>query len=216
MENLLTSDFLTVHNIKQKKGVNINCKKICTDFDLQDIDDFIVPFGTGIISFSNKSGAEIKVLSYEKFFTSLKHFSQGKMCCDFLLYDGNNSFFILTEITSGKHLDKPIHKNNEIVFAGGKREKAEKQLYETLKLLCGVESISNFIEKYANKVCCFGYKLVNVFDGIDIKAPIAFNKYREIESQEVGENGAIISSSHIEALGFEYRRISHDYVFELD
>ena len=42
-----------------------------------------------------------------------------------------------------------------------------------------------------------------------------FAKYLAIEAKATSDNGAIIDCPKIEELGFEYRRIEHQYVFKL-
>jgi len=42
-----------------------------------------------------------------------------------------------------------------------------------------------------------------------------FAKYLTIEAKATSDNGAIIDCPRIEKLGFEYRRIEHQYVFKL-
>lgn len=56
------------------------------------------------------------------------------------------------------------------------------------------------------------------FDLDDMPSPIQiipFERYLQIESKTTGEDGALMESPAINALGFEYRRISHNYAFSL-
>ena len=43
----------------------------------------------------------------------------------------------------------------------------------------------------------------------------SFGRYKLIESRETGENGALLEHPSINAEGFEFRRISHEYSFRL-
>jgi hypothetical protein len=42
-----------------------------------------------------------------------------------------------------------------------------------------------------------------------------FNRYKQVETKETGENGALLEQIEINHESFEFRRISHDYFFKL-
>lgn len=225
MINLLTKDLPTHYRI----GRNISVPHIDTtniEFDLDDNPDYIVPFRTGNISLKNTLKKSIQVVNYEGYINQFAGtaFEQGRKRCDYLLYDTDrreeSSFFILNEQTSTldsiSNLSLPILKKGEVLFAGGKYEKAEIQLYESLSALKNVSSIASFIESSDRKICLMSYVIIPRSVDNNISASRAFNRYRAIESAETGEDGAIIENYGINQLGFELRRISHDYTFVLN
>lgn len=158
------------------------------------------------IDFYNVTKGQIRVVS------QLIH-------CDFLIVsDESATNFILIEITSALggtfNLRKPIlsKKTNEVLFPGGKYEKVENQLADSLSTLMAVPSINSKIANYNRKICLMGYKITPYTEEIErIRHP--FQRYLAIEMAETNNNGAIIHHAQIEALGFEYRRISSDAVF---
>jgi uncharacterized FlgJ-related protein len=110
-------------------------------------------------------------------------------------------------------LSKPIYHriDKTICYSNGKYEKAELQLYETLSNIFPVNSIKDYISLKKRKVCLMSYYL-NLSTH---SAQNSFNKARETEANEAGENGAQVPSDRIESMGFSYFRISHNYRFKL-
>ena len=195
-------------------------------FDLIDGDQtVIVDYKTGNISFDHSNQTAIEVINYEAYLIGLKgtKFETGRKRCDFILYEigGNaDSFYILNEQTSTKktinNLSKPIlDKNKNVTYPGGKYEKVEIQLLETLRTIKAVPAISTFIDRYKRKVCLMSYIIKIDEDSVISGARKPFERYRLVESRETGENGALLEHPLINAEGFEYRRISHDYSFKL-
>ena len=194
-------------------------------FDLLDKTPIIFPFGSGYASFANASNDDIHILLYEKYIDGFRgtHFETGRKRCDFIIYDTKSSFVALNEITStnkaSEGLKKPITKNdkNTIIFEGGKFEKAEKQLLESLKTLRDVDEIKIHLDSQSKRICLCSYKLYTDDTLNVIGNPVsAFNRNQTVIERETGENGIIISCPEIESLGFEYRRISHNYSFKIN
>lgn len=102
-----------------------------------------------------------------------------------------------------------------MIYPGGKYEKAEIQLLETLRTIRAVPSISAFINRYKRKVCLMSYLIKPNQDSKVSSAQKSFGRYKLIESRETGENGALLEHPSINAEGFEFRRISHEYSFRL-
>ena len=85
---------------------------------------------------------EVQVINYEAYLIGLKgtKFETGRKRCDFILHETGgscDSFYILNEQTSTKknieNLSKPIlDKDKNVIYPGGKYEKAEIQLLETM------------------------------------------------------------------------------------
>lgn len=195
-------------------------------FDLDDIEPLQkLDFGNGKVSIDNTEYEEVEILSYENFVKKCvkpSSFLQGRKRCDYiLLHPSTNGYALLIELTSSKesiaNLRKPIEKNGKIQFIGGKFEKCETQLFQSLKDLLEVSSINSAFSKQSKRMCLMAYKIekTNV-DNVEtniIKRP--FQRYLSVESNITKENGAIIPCESIESLGFEYRRINHDFTFKL-
>lgn len=192
-------------------------------FDLDDgHNTIIVNYQSGNVSFEHSTKTNIEVIDYEKYINGFSGtvFEKGRLRCDFILYDLEGlNFFLLNEQTSTTgstaNLAKPIIGRNGIIrYAGGKYEKAADQLLETVKTLKDVPIINNFIGSFIRKVCLMSYVInrTSLHPAVD-----AFvNRYKQVESKETGDNGAILCCPKIEAKGFEFRRISHNYTFKLD
>ena len=72
-----------------------------------------------------------------------------------------------------------------------------------------------FINRYKRKVCLMSYLIKPDEDSKVSSAQKSFGRYKLIESRETGENGALLEHPSINAEGFEFRRISHEYSFRL-
>ena len=116
---------------------------------------------------------------------------------------------------------KPIidKKTKNIRFPGGKYEKVEAQLAHTLCTLQAVPTIKAFVETFSRKVCLMSYILLSPEEEKkDISGAMrAFSvRYKQVEARETGEDGALLVNPNLNAKGFEYRRISHEYSFRLE
>ena len=77
-----------------------------------------------------------------------------------------------------------------------------------------MDSIKNYLESKAHRVCIMAYR-VNPHTDSEYLKKHPFERYLGIESKITGEDGALMESPAINALGFEYRRINHNYAFSL-
>ncbi len=225
MKCLLENDYLAHYNL-HRTNITVKEEQACDSaFDLIDDDKspMIVPYQTGTGSFLNAQGVSIHVINYEKFVCDLSGtaFERGLKRCDFLLYSSDaDDICVFNEHTSSTSgisgLKKPIvnKKTGNVEFAGGKYEKVELQLAVSLGTLMSVPTINKRISGYKRKVCLMSYRLENK-STIAQETLKAFGRYRQVEAKNTGENGAMIPNSQIEALGFEYRRISHEFAFAL-
>ena len=140
------------------------------------------------------------------------------MKCDCILELEGESTVFLDEITS---LNKGIENLRKAIFGkktfpGGKFEKAENQLIESLKTLSAVPEIASYFAQQRKKVCLCSYKLYNSDELTLIGDPVSVFSRGQLEAdRQAGENGVKISSPQIEAMGFEYRRISHSYTYRI-
>lgn len=227
MIELLKQDFPAHYGLHRSKIDVLNERTNSEHFDLTDKGvNMIVAYQNGNVSFNHSSQTEVEVINYELFLNGLHgtSFERGRKRCDFILYEKGgtgNRFFLLNEQTSTSgstlNLSKPIlDKNRNVVFSGGKYEKVEVQLVETLKTLKAVPNIASFISKYQHKICLMSYEILPLKIDNTSSARKAFTvRYKQVESRATGESGAILEHPILNSEGFEYRRISHDYSFQL-
>lgn len=188
-----------------------------TSFDLQDGSPYISANGSGKVSFGNPQGHNISVLGYDDYIRKLPgKFGTGRMRCDFIIEDKVSGIIVLDEITSTgngiKGHTKPIknRKNGKVHYQGGKLEKAQQQLLDTLQTLCEVKEIDCHFKKYNKKICLCSYKLCSSNVQSINNTLTAFNQ------GVVMTDGMKLSKKDIESLGFEYRRVTHPNVFALN
>ena len=180
----------------------------------------IVAFSSGSASFENDARQDITVLDYEGYIDKYTgtQFHTGRMKCDCILESETRSTVILDEITTSvsgiENLQKPITGKKE--YPGGKFEKVEQQLLVSLKTLYYVPEIAIHLDSQLKRVCLCSYKLYTSSAMAFIGDPItAFTRGMTEAERQSGGNGVKISCPKIEALGFEYRRISHAFAYSI-
>lgn len=224
MKELLESDYIVGHNISSRGVTVVPENTDSVDFDLKDgFPIEILPLGKGQLSIHNRKG-NLEIIHYENFVNQCKRpasFLRGRSKCDLILTCiDNRETVLLIEMTSAlgsiANLQKPIvHETNGVIaFPGGKFEKCEFQLYSSLRDLMDIQSISEVLNAYTKRICLMAYK-IEPYNGYSIIHTRPYSRYLQIESKATSDNGAIIPCPSIEALGFEYRRIEHSYVFSL-
>lgn len=178
----------------------------------------VIAYGSGFASFSNDAQTDISVLDYEGYIDKYvgTTFHTGRMKCDCILESETGETVILDEITSSsngvENLQKAIIGNRS--FPGGKFEKAERQLIESLQTLNDVPEIAAHFAKQTKRVCLCSYKLYSSEEQSLIGNPVSvFSQGQSEADRQAGENGVKISCPQIEAMGFEFRRISHAYTY---
>lgn len=221
MKQLLETDFLASHKVSSKAIADALLTRQ-ENFDLDDPAHTFGPTepGAGLASFHNEKG-ELEIIHYEGFIDQCKRpssFLNKRSKCDYLLaHTDKRGTALLLEITSAtgtkEGLAKPIpdRKHGNITYRGGKYEKCEEQLYQSLRDLKHSESIADKLNAYARRICLMAYRVIPNTD--NIRRPFA--RYLKIEAASTSDEGAIVPCPKIEALGFEYRRIDHQYVFDL-
>lgn len=231
MIELLKTDLPTHYGLHRSKSIEVPVKDTSDNkFDLADSNEIIVPYDTGNVSLEVPQKAKTEVISYERYLNGLSGtaFERGRKRCDFILYEKDGEtrrFFILNEQTSTLGstdlLSKPImgkRKNGqsekEVLYPGGKYEKVEVQLAEALQTLIAVPSIASFINESGRKVCLMSY-VITPRTFISAAQNAFTTRYRQVEARETGENGALLVCPSLNTHGFEYRRISHDYTFQV-
>lgn len=180
----------------------------------------IAEFGGGSASFDNEVQRDIAVLDYEGYIDKYVGtvFHAGRLKCDYILESETGTTVIFDEITSSvsgiENLQKPIIGKKQ--YPGGKFEKVEQQLFESLKTLHDVPEIAYYLDSRSKRVCLCSYKLFSSIALSLIGDPVtAFARGMKEAERQGGENGVKISCPQIEALGFEYRRISHAFVYHI-
>ena len=226
IKSLLENEYVQYHGV-HSVGVVVDVASTKeSEFDLDDFSPLrVLPPRTGKLSIRNGVG-QVEIVGYEalvKQCTKPASFLEGRKTCDLLLTTCDRPVsFLLIEITSAKdsiaNLIKPIYKGRtqEIAFPGGKFQKGEEQLFQSLQDLLCVPKIATELNAYSNRVCLLAYSIVTP----EVQKQFGFSlspysRYLKIESARTGDNGAQISCPRIEDLGFELRRISHEYSYEL-
>ena len=178
----------------------------------------VVAYGDGFASFRNNAQSKIAVLDYEGYIDKYTGtaFHTGRMKCDCILESEKEATVILDEITSSnsgiENLQKAIKGRKP--YPGGKFEKAENQLFESLRTLSDVPEIAAHFAKQLKRVCLCSYKLYVADEQSLIGNPVSVFTRGQLEADKQAKgNGVKISCPQIEALGFEFRRISHSYTY---
>lgn len=225
MKQLLENDFLKHYGVTSTVAIDCLCVTD-VDFDLDDQDSPISQkaLGAGKVSFHNDNG-ELEIVHYEDFINQCDKppsFKKGRKKCDYLLcHTTTPETVMLLEITSAlgsqANLEKPItHRTSgKVLYEGGKFEKCEDQLFQSLSTLDEVPSISRRLKTYTRKICLMAYTIKPAQAKLQSIGSRPFAKYLTIEAKATSDNGAIIDCPRIEKLGFEYRRIEHQCVFKL-
>lgn len=220
MRTLLENDFPSYYGVGRRRS----CVEIQTEdaaFDLADQPaNFVVGYRSGGASFSNANQSLLSVINYEQYLNDYNgtQMSDGKRRCDFIVSSvDDDALLLLCEMTSTytgtENLSLPItdHKGN-VVFPRGKYEKAEVQLFQTLDNILAVPTIARYAESRQKRICLMSYVITH---SAEHNAVEAFGRPRMTEAAEAGEDGAEVSCPAIEALGFRYFRISHNFTFRL-
>ncbi len=224
MRTLLNNDFVKEYGILTQPIAD-EVRTTDEDFDLTDMKSPIksLPLNRGSFSLHNTHG-ELSVIHYEDFIDQCKKprsFYEGRKKCDYLLtHTESMHTAMLVEITSAlgntDKLKKPIvyGKTQVVLYPGGKYEKCEDQLYQSLCDLKQVAAIASKLDAYDQKICMMAY-IINPYTDSDLLRRNPFLRYLHVEAKETADNGAVLPSPRIEALGFEYRRIEHSHVFSI-
>lgn len=224
MRQLLEKDFVAFHGIHTQPVVD-EVETTEEDFDLVDMSSPIAlqPRGKGSLSLHNEHG-ELSVIHYEDFIDMCRRprsFYEGRKKCDYLLtHTDSKHTAMLVEITSAlgntDSLRAPIRnkKTGEVVYEGGKFEKCEEQLYQSLHDLKLVSTIASKLDAYQQRICMMAY-VINPYTDSELLRRKPFLRYLHIEARATADKVAVLSSPKIESLGFEYRRIEHFYVFKM-
>lgn len=226
ISELLSSDFLDYYQVRKGRITVVSQLVRCNSFDLDDDmsqTSFVKEVGRGKLTFVGNE-EYIEVVAYDDFFKQIKKpvaFVSSHKHCDYLIVSdetmGNFLFVELTSALGGTYnLKKPIanKKSGAIAFPGGKYQKVEEQLADSLDTLMSVPSIRQKIDVYHRRICLMGYKIIPYDDEVK-RITHPFQRYLTVEMAETGSNGAIVHNTKIESLGFEYRRISNDATFSL-
>ena len=214
VKTLFINDFVTHYGIT----TTVVADEYYVDKRLFELDDKvgcpIVSYGEGKVRFVNVPGG-LDVFAYERFIYSTDVTFQDRLRrCDYLLTSSSTNYVVcLVELTSSINGLEGLAQSHKDL-PGGKIKKIERQLLVSLQTMLGVPAIAANFAARQHRICIGAYR---VFRHRNKKQRIKFpnNRYLQIEEKETNPNGAHISSPAIEALGFEYRRITHGGVFRL-
>lgn len=224
MRRLFEVDFVMHYHISNPDLVLDEYTCTEEEFDLEEsLANPIVAKGSGKAAFVNIQGG-VNIFAYDRFICSCKRpqsFARGLKRCDFVISSPQAEETVcLCELTSSntgsvEGLNKPIPNNKgDIEYEGGKYEKVEDQLSISLQTMMAVPAMAIDMNRRKRKICLMAYR---IYEPPTTENPMIRpqTRYQKLETEETKEQGAIVSCPRIEALGFEYRRINHDYAFAL-
>ena len=183
------------------------------EFDLQDSakesSTIVKAKGTGKSSYKNEQEWSLYILDFEHYKTQLNNSAILKeegltRMCDYFIIDTEVEICILHEISSTisqENLDKPIEN-----FRGGKSEKAQKQLLDSLKTIKKCVPLWQMLSSAKDRICLFSYRIAQDKDPLINNIRTAFNRPLQVETSISKERGVAYRNDDIEQLGFQYRR----------
>lgn len=136
------------------------------EFDLQDSakesSTIVMAKGTGKSSYRNEQEWLLYILDFEHYKAQLNNSAILKgegltRMCDYFIIDTEVEICILNEISSAidiKNLDKPTED-----FRGGKSEKAQKQLLDSLKTIKKCVPLWQMLSSAKDRICLFSYRI---------------------------------------------------------
>lgn len=190
-------------------------------FDLVDATPAITNPGNGAVTIANPNSAICEIFHLDGFLKQYNKyaFTNGINPCDYLVTVKEKSllFVELTESNDVNNLQKAIKnkKTGNIIFPGGKNEKAQKQLESSVGLFMKDQCFQQAASAFSKKTCIFGYKICTASGPGGVKAPKVFSRSRTIASQLTQNKGEQLSSPVLETLGFSLYRIAHPYKFDI-
>ena len=187
------------------------------EFDLQDSakgSEIVMARGMGKTSYRNTQEWLLYVLDFEHYKTQLNNSAILKgegltRMCDYFIIDTEVEICILNEISSAiseENLDKPTEN-----FRGGKFEKAQKQLLDSLKTIKKCAPLWQALSNAKNRICLFSYRIAQDKDPLINNIRTAFNRPLQVETSISKERGVAYHNDDIEQLGFQYRRTKETF-----
>ena len=185
------------------------------EFDLQDSakgSEIVMAKGMGKTSYRNEQEWLLYVLDFEHYKTQLNNSAILKgegltRMCDYFIIDTEVEICILNEISSAiseENLDKPTEN-----FRGGKSEKAQKQLLDSLKTIKKCTPLWQMLSNAKDRICLFSYKIAQDKNSLINKIQTPFNRPLQVETSLSKERG--VEYHNIEQLGFQYRRTKETF-----
>ena len=205
--------------VQLPKSLNLNRKvqlrQVLTkekEFDLQDNakeNMIVMAKGMGKVSYRNGEEWSLYILDFEHYKKQLNNSAILKeegltRICDYFIIDTRVEICILNEISSAisvENLDKPTEN-----FSGGKSEKAQKQLLDSLKTIKKCAPLWQTLSSAKSRICLFSYRIAQDKDPLINNIRTAFNRPLQVETSISKERGVAYHNEDIEQLGFQYRR----------
>ena len=183
------------------------------EFDLQDNakeNMIVMAKGMGKVSYRNGKEWSLYILDFEYYKKQLNNSAILKeegltRICDYFIIDTQVEICILNEISSAisvENLDKPTEN-----FSGGKSEKAQKQLLDSLKTIKKCAPLWQTLSSAKSRICLFSYRIAQDKDPLINNIRTAFNRPLQVETSISKERGVAYHNEDIEQLGFQYRRV---------
>lgn len=187
-------------------------------FDLVDATPAITNPGNGAVTIANPNSAVCEIFHLDGFLKQYNKyaFTNGINPCDYLVTVKEKSL-LFVELTECIDINKAIKdkRTGNVIFAGGKNEKAQTQLESTAGLFMEDPCFQQAASAFPKKICIFGYKIRTAPGPGGITAPTTFNRHRSIASRLTQNEGEQLSSPALESLGFTLYRIAHPYKFDI-
>ena len=183
------------------------------EFDLQDSakesSTIVMAKGTGKSSYRNEQEWLLYILDFEHYKSQLNNSAVLKQegltrMCDYFIIDTEVEICILNEISSAisvENIDKPTEN-----FSGGKSEKAQKQLLDSLKTIKKCAPLWQTLSSAKSRICLFSYRIAQDKNPLINNIRTAFNRPLQVETSISKERGVAYHNEDIEQLGFQYRR----------
>lgn len=205
--------------VQLPKSLNLNRKiqlrQVLTkekEFDLQDSaksNMIVMAKGMGKVTYRNEQEWSLYILDFEHYKAQLNNSAVLKeegltRMCDYFIIDTEVEICILNEISSAisvENLDKPTEN-----FRGGKSEKAQRQLLDSLKTIKKCAPLWQALSNAKNRICLFSYRIAQDKDPLINNIRTAFNRPLQVETSISKERGVAYHNEDIEQLGFQYRR----------
>lgn len=169
MKNLIDKDFKAYYKAKypaigrsaaliKETKVSLSSSSFCID------DKGVASAPTAVLVINKSQEDTVHLFHYDEFQKQMPNsFQNGRLNCDYIILWKTDQF-LFCELTTGSNeinLSKPIFNStkNNVKFPGGKFEKVQYQLAQTVNTLMEVPSIKQAIDNLSVKLCILGYRV---------------------------------------------------------
>lgn len=155
--------------------------------------------------FNVESSGDVEVVDIENFLNGFKKLRESK--CDLVMYDNAKIAFVDMYCGQSKYVERYIAGGVE---KEGKQDKVKRQIENTIKLLCNVPSINEFIGSLDNKIAIFACRLK---DNQNANLPEKIKQTQEsfMSAMNIHKNRQIITPL---SNGFSYLRVEYPNTYK--